>query len=130
MRLKRCTQCGELKSHNDFHRNRNKHDGLQVHCKQCNRAKGQAWRAAHPERVKERNAVYSITSHGITVEQYQVMLAAQGGACADCGEVKALEIDHDHECCDRIRSCGKCVRDLVCGSCNVKRWHADRRVSA
>ena len=39
--------------------------------------------------------------YGITVEQYEEMLAAQGGKCALCGgmmdEGRRLAVDHDHE---------------------------------
>lgn len=59
--------------------------------------------------------------YGITFEQYDAMLNAQNGGCAICGDVpklKSLHIDHDHSCCPGKRSCGKCIRGLLCGSCN------------
>jgi len=31
-----------------------------------------------------------------TIEQYGAMVAAQDGACAICGKVERLHIDHDH----------------------------------
>ena len=34
-RLKQCTKCGELKSYNDFHKNKCNKDGLQYCCKSC-----------------------------------------------------------------------------------------------
>ncbi|MEU0663871.1 endonuclease VII domain-containing protein [Streptomyces lavendulocolor] len=48
---------------------------------------------------------------------------ARGGTCAICGrpdgEGRALSVDHDHGCCpEGDRTCGKCVRGLVCGACN------------
>ena len=30
-----------------------------------------------------------------------------------------LAVDHDHGCCPGERSCGKCVRGLVCRDCNA-----------
>jgi hypothetical protein len=28
-------------------------------------------------------------------------------------------VDHDHECCPAGRSCGKCVRGVICRRCNI-----------
>lgn len=56
-------------------------------------------------------------------EQYNEMLAGQGGGCAICGALKStdgksLHVDHDHDCCPGPTSCGKCVRGIVCNLCN------------
>ena len=61
--------------------------------------------------------------YNITVEQYDQMLADQGGVCAICKKPplkNRLHVDHDHACCDRVGSCGKCIRGLLCSSCNSK----------
>lgn len=34
------------------------------------------------------------------------------------GEKGRLVTDHDHECCPGARSCGVCVRGIVCYDCN------------
>jgi len=58
----------------------------------------------------------------ITPEQYQEMFEAQGRRCAICrnepGPTGLLAIDHDHGCCPGTRTCGKCIRGLLCFPCN------------
>lgn len=58
----------------------------------------------------------------ITPEQYQEMFEAQDGRCAICfnepGAMGFLAIDHDHACCPGERTCGKCIRGLLCWPCN------------
>ncbi len=69
---------------------------------------------------------YGIKKYGITVEQYNQMLADQQGVCAICrqpetgkspwgGPVKQLSIDHDHET--------NAVRGLLCTQCNYMIGH-------
>lgn len=56
--------------------------------------------------------------YGVTPDQYRE--AAERG-CEICG-VKGLDlhVDHDHKCCGprKFRTCGACVRGLICGPCN------------
>lgn len=62
--------------------------------------------------------------YGLTLEQYEQMLVDQDYACAIClCDLRELtfnniHIDHDHACCPTERSCGECVRKLLCRSCN------------
>lgn len=68
------------------------------------------WQRANPER---RRATELKHKFGITVEQYNKMLAAQGGTCAICAStpgLRRLAVDHDHET--------GIVRGLLCGPCN------------
>jgi hypothetical protein len=63
--------------------------------------------------------------YSLTREQYDALLDAQGGGCAICGTTQAgnrgrmLNVDHDHACCAGHKSCGQCVRGLLCARCNV-----------
>lgn len=74
-----------------------------------------------------RIAYYRFYKYGVTAEQYETMLAAQDGLCAICrkpemvwrkSKIQDLGIDHDHSCCPSSKSCGKCVRGLLCSHCN------------
>ena len=61
--------------------------------------------------------------YGITVEQYENLLAEQGGHCALCPAIQGthkrrLTVDHNHNCCDNEKACGKCNRGILCANCN------------
>ena len=59
----------------------------------------------------------------ITIGDYLRLLEEQGGTCAICKqppEGARLGVDHDHKCCPAPgKSCGKCVRALLCVRCNT-----------
>lgn len=61
----------------------------------------------------------TLGKYGLTPDQYDRMLAAQGGGCAVCSRSdEVLAVDHDHACCPGQASCGACVRGLLCRACN------------
>lgn len=64
-----------------------------------------------------------ISRYGITKEQYDKKLEEQDGHCAICSatpqEVGVLCVDHDHSCCPGEKTCGKCLRALLCSRCNT-----------
>lgn len=72
-----------------------------------------------------------LVRYGLTEVMFNQLLEAQGGACAMCGgsfeENKRICIDHDHACCpSEQRSCGQCIRGLLCLSCNTTLGHIER----
>lgn len=66
--------------------------------------------------------------YGITLEQYDALLHAQGGKCAGCGGKRSynLHVDHDHSRERELLALGLSVEDaarlsirgLLCARCN------------
>ena len=110
-------------------------------CRGKAREAARRYRAKHPEKAREfrtrhywanrekrraeNKAYYAVTydkrrdtdlkkKYGITLDDYNAMLEAQGGVCAICGNTcttgKSLAVDHCH-------ATGR-VRGLLCGVCN------------
>lgn len=102
---KLCIGCEVWLPEDSFGRNEKNSDGFGTYCRPCMR-----------DRQRER-------SYGIPGQRYRELLAAQGGVCAVCrgvcGTGRDLAVDHDHACCPGDKSCGKCVRGLLCGNCNM-----------
>jgi hypothetical protein len=141
--MKQCKKCGASKPLDDLYRAAGTRDGHRGDCKACSSedkrrrylANTQAaidrvrrWQQANPERVNatqrarrakpeaklRERAGHLMRKYGMTIEQYDAMLEAQGGGCFICGrpprEDISLHVDHDH-------STGK-VRGILCFCCN------------
>ena len=54
-------------------------------------------------------------TYNLTSQQLVEMLSR---SCEVCGVSDNLTIDHNHSCCNKRSSCGKCVRGTVCQNCN------------
>jgi Recombination endonuclease VII len=85
-----------------------------------------------PESRKKSNRKYRISSYGLTQELFDQLLDAQQNACGMCHEPfmneQLIRVDHDHDCCrEKNRSCGDCVRGLLCHTCNIALGHIERR---
>lgn len=137
-RLRRCYACNEVKPFAEFY---NKGDSryperLSSKCIKChvdaaqvnyreNReqrlARGRE-RRKDPAVLRRENESKLRNCFGIGVDQYEDVLKSQHGVCAICQQPcksgRRLAVDHDRSCCPRDRSCGKCVRGLLCMNCN------------
>lgn len=81
------------------------------------------WAQANPKRDP---AAHRLRKYGLSQEQYDALLAGQGGTCAVDGcdattgwRGTQLYVDHDHACCAGDTTCGSCVRGLLCGHHNA-----------
>ncbi len=137
--VKRCTKCGEAKSEGEFYAAKGTRDGLRGDCKACHAARAKDWYAKNRQRSianvarwqrenrehvrayrRRRNAErrteireYTLLrKYGVTLAEYETILASQGGGCAICGDVpedgRSFHVDH----LDDV------VRGVLCVRCN------------
>ena len=105
---KRLKGCPAGHSYEDFGYFANGWPGIR--CRECDRIRQFAYRL----KVK----------YGLTVEQFEAMLEAQEYRCGLCGDDLDMDkhngvcVDHDHACCPGEKTCGRCLREILCGDCN------------
>ena len=132
---KQCSKCEETKRVGEFYRSSRARDGRQGYCKACAKRGILLWREDNAEKNRRtarawdrRNRPESkYRRYNISKDEFDRMLASQRGRCAICGRTaeeahvdgKQLFVDHDHTCCGGGRSCGRCVRKLLCRVCNM-----------
>lgn len=116
----KCQKCGMAKPIDQFPIARNTRSGRRATCLACNNAEEKARPKAHRVSAQPgyKRAERFRRIYGITIDEYDQMLADQDGRCAICREPSSwnrregdvLPIDHDH-------ATGK-VRGLLCHPCN------------
>jgi hypothetical protein len=141
--IKQCRMCGESKPLGDFYKMAGMRDGHRNECKACNLADKRRryaadpakyigmvkrWQQANAERYnayqrdlrarpeqkrKIRDAYYRRT-FGISADDFDALLAKQGGRCAICGRAPereaSLHLDHHHDT--------GVIRGILCIGCN------------
>lgn len=86
-------------------------------CKACVTRKTRDWAAKNAATFDaQKRRSYLMKKYGITLDEYEAILASQGGVCAICHNPPSdprgfkMHVDHDH-------GTGR-VRGILCGSCN------------
>ena len=127
--MKICTNCGETKPSSEFTTNRGR-------CKKCRSQQGVEYQRT-PAGVASQRRKKLKYRYGLSEDDYASLLEKQGGKCKIClrpdsGNPRSehFSVDHDHACCPGKRSCGKCVRGLLCLRCNnslgwAETWQAE-----
>jgi hypothetical protein len=83
------------------------------------------WAKSQTGRISVR-ATKAKQLYGLSPERYHNMLLDQEGKCKICKiemtaeshKKNSIAVDHDHMCCSGARTCGKCVRGMLCSMCN------------
>jgi hypothetical protein len=101
-----CPDCATVKPLEEFVRNASQPSGWAPYCKPCHNIRGKAAK----DKVGGSRSYHLKRRYGISADDADAMLAAQGGVCAICRAAPAQHIDHDHET--------GAVRALLCFNCN------------
>lgn len=135
---KLCTLCKLTKPLDAFNKSANSATGRHSWCRECHRQVARdrwadpqtrahmqeglrAWREANPEARRLITLRHTLKKHGLTLAAYEELVAKAGGVCQICRQPDPnhrLVPDHDHRCCPGKRSCGKCLRGVLCSQCN------------
>jgi hypothetical protein len=117
-----CNKCGETKPLSEFSPDTSMRLGVRNMCKACSRVKN---RAAYKHNYRRNLDFHLRRNFGITLDQYDQMVAEQAGVCAICGcpptvlggarrqgrpVEPRLVVDHCH-------ATGR-IRGLLCVECN------------
>jgi len=119
LKTKYCSACDKTLPISEFYKDAPRSDGLCPYCKKCSYKKLKARRKT--ERGKRvTRGIHLKANHGITLGEYDQMVAGQKNKCAICGQpekrsikgaIPRLGIDHDHKT-------GQ-IRELLCYACNL-----------
>lgn len=119
-----CCLCRKAKEPSEYYGDRTKRSGRSSRCKPC-----EADYNRQPSRLAQRREWASgrrYVHYSLKQEDVDGMRWLQDDCCASCGDRFSADpvVDHDHACCGYGRSCGKCVRGLLCAPCNLVLGHA------
>lgn len=92
----------------------------ELKCRVCRAEACRNWSRNNPDKLRALSLKFKFK---LTPEIFDGKLSKQNNRCALCESLFSTEnppcVDHNRSCCSGDRSCGKCVRDLLCSTCNA-----------
>ncbi|WEU68282.1 endonuclease [Escherichia phage vB_Ec_Tarrare] len=108
--MKLCKKCNTVKPMDEFHNKKGRKDGKASTCKACvnNRVR--------PYDSEKNKNMHLKKLYGITLDEYNAMLEAQGHCCAICKGTEGMKLGRNMAV-DHCHTTGK-VRGILCSHCN------------
>lgn len=99
---KKCKRCGLTRPISQFPLKSTKSSSIhfgkrQSYCEDC-----------YLPHMREVNIA---SKFNLSVDDYKELCSS---GCAICGDTTRLAVDHDHACCPGQKSCGACIRGVLC----------------
>jgi|SRR6266446_2581561 len=134
--MKICIKC-DIEKIDDKFLKRSDREGFYNQCIDCkreyerDRRKNQkdAYNKSQRKYYKKNKDIMDVrhfeNRYGMYRGQLIEMLKSQDYKCKICRDplIRFGDIDHDHSCCPSGKSCGKCIRGLLCRGCNRGMGH-------
>ena len=107
-------------------------------CKSCKSKYDKEYRSKPEIQIRDREINYKdhiYRQYKLRIEDVAALSEKQNYKCAICSNGLSdvydftvrrygLAIDHDHSCCPGDKSCGECIRGLLCRECNLLLGHS------
>jgi 5-methylcytosine-specific restriction endonuclease McrA len=136
--MKICSICKQDKSLESFNKHPKRKDGLQTHCRDCNKQKSKNYYNQNKE--KHQKETYKRKKQYIIESQQKILEILSQSKCIDCGEtdILTLEFDHKNNKKDNVSSLlkrGNCWKvleteilkcDIRCSNCHSRKTHKEQ----
>ena len=109
--------CEAVKPRYDFYPHSKAKNGVHSECRQCTNKAAKKFQQCQNEKARAAQRKSKLKRNwGLTLEEFDQMLAAQRGVCAICssgvpGGTGRFHVDHDHAT--------GIIRGLLCSACNT-----------
>ena len=120
-KTKICSKCKKTKHFSEYNKGRDTKAGTMSECRQCYKDRRALAPSRSPEEIHDS---FLKATYGKDFD-YTELLKQQNGKCKICEvdspgwKYKYFQVDHNHACCSGKKTCGKCVRGLLCHKCNT-----------